>query len=54
MAAKRGVVVDGYARLWPRGVFQKFEPFFGKRTKGTLARELEFLSREGVYAALTF
>jgi hypothetical protein len=48
MPKKKSLVVDGHARMWPRAVFEKFD-FGHRRTKGTLAREIDFLDRAGVY-----
>jgi excinuclease UvrABC nuclease subunit len=40
MVAKRSGIVGGYARSWPREIFD---------LKAKAAREIDFLSRPGVY-----
>ena len=47
MAAKQ--IVAGYARMWPRGVFERVPPTNGNGRKKMLARSLEFLEKPGVY-----
>ena len=44
MAAKRGDIVSGYARMWPREIFDE-RPNIGE----ALARRIKFLEQPGVY-----
>jgi hypothetical protein len=45
------VIVDGYARMWPREVFGKFPPLKGaaSKKKKIMAKGLSFLEGPGVY-----
>jgi hypothetical protein len=42
-------IVAGYARMWPRGVFERVPPVGGDGRKQMLARSLDFLEKPGVY-----
>ncbi|MGC2477642.1 MAG: GIY-YIG nuclease family protein [Candidatus Sulfotelmatobacter sp.] len=46
MAKRR--IIEGYARMWPREVFEKVAPIVGSR-KAIMAKSSEFLSGPGVY-----
>lgn len=48
---RKGIIVSGYARMWPREVFGKVAPAKGSlnKHKNLLAKSLEFLEGSGVY-----
>ena len=42
-------IIIGYARMWPREVFEKFEPEESKGRKIIMAKSSKFLEGPGVY-----
>src|SRR5579863_8765669 len=47
---RRGIIVSGYARMWPRDVFAKARAEgVGNKRKRLIAKSLEFLQVKGVY-----
>jgi hypothetical protein len=49
MRAEKTTITQGYARMWPRAVFERAELEDGKRSRSLLARQLQFLEEGGVY-----
>ena len=47
--SKKGRITQGHARMWPRHVFERPELRDGSKSKSMLAKQLEFLSKPGVY-----
>lgn len=42
-------IVQRHARMWPRAIFDRPELSNGKKAKTMLAKQLEFLSKPGIY-----